>query len=130
MSDTTSLADLPSDPSAGGGSQNVVLQTTDKPTTYDPNSGIGANNSIGANSESSEIQEQKMMNELVAGIQQASASGATTLPSRDIPMNAGTVNQDPAVQPNFVPENFLDKGNSDFNHDLFNKNWLASIIFL
>lgn len=112
MSDTTSLADLPSDPSAGGGSQNVVLQTTDKPTTYDPNSGIGANNSIGANSESSEIQEQKMMNELVSGIQQASANGGTGLPSRDIPTN--TVHfADDQVKPNYVPQ----QEQSDYIHN-------------
>jgi len=112
MSDTTSLADLPSDPSAGGGSQNVVLQTTEKPTTYDPNAGIEANSSIGPNSESSEIQEQKMMNELVSGIQQASANGGTGLPSRDIPTN--TVHfADDQVKPNYVPE----KEQSDYIHN-------------
>ena len=30
MNDTTNLADLPTDPSSGGGSQNVVLQTSEK----------------------------------------------------------------------------------------------------
>jgi hypothetical protein len=105
MSDTTNLADLPTDPSAGG-SQNIVLQTTDKPTTYDPNAGIGTNN------ESSEIQEQKMMNELITGIQQANANGGTGLPSRDIPTN--TVHfADDQVNPNYVPE----KEQSDYIHN-------------
>ena len=123
MSDTTNLADLPSDPSAGGGSQNVVLQTTDKPTTYDPNVGISsANASVSgstnpnpnsnSNNDSSEIQEQKMMNELVSGIQQASANGGTGLPSRDIPTN--TVHfADDQVKPNYVPQ----QEQSDYIHN-------------
>ena len=124
MSDTTNLADLPSDPSLGGG-QNVVLQTTDKPTTYDPNVGISsananANASVGgstnpnsnSNNDSSEIQEQKMMNELVSGIQQASANGGTGLPSRDIPTN--TVHfADDQVKPNYVPQ----QEQSDYIHN-------------
>ena len=122
MSDTTNLADLPSDPSLGGG-QNVVLQTTDKPTTYDPNVGISsANASVSvsgstnpnsnSNNDSSEIQEQKMMNELISGIQQASANGGTGLPSRDIPTN--TVHfADDQVKPNYVPQ----QEQSDYIHN-------------
>ncbi len=123
MSDTTNLADLPSDPAVGGGSQNVVLQTTDKPTTYDPNVGISsANASVSvsgstnpnsnSNNDSSEIQEQKMMNELISGIQQASANGGTGLPSRDIPTN--TVHfADDQVKPNYVPQ----QEQSDYIHN-------------
>ena len=119
MSDTTNLADLPSDPSLGGG-QNVVLQTTDKPTTYDPNVGISSANAASAsgstnsnsNNDSSEIQEQKMMNELISGIQQASANGGTGLPSRDIPTN--TVHfADDQVKPNYVPQ----QEQSDYIHN-------------
>ena len=126
MSDTTSLADLPSDPAIGSGSQNVVLQTTDKQSTYDPNDGIsaagagaGAPGAPGAgvgvpgpNIDSSEIHEQKMMNELVSGIQQASANGGTSLPSRDIPTN--TVHfADDQVKPNYVPQ----QEQSDYIHN-------------
>ncbi len=96
MADTTSLSDLPTDPMAGGGSeQNIVLQTSEKSTNYDPNTA--------APTAGSEISEQKMMNEVVTGIQQANASGALELPSRDIPTN--TVHfADEAVQPNYVPQ--------------------------
>jgi hypothetical protein len=96
MADTTSLNDLPTDPVAGGGSdQNVVLQTSEKSTNYDPNST--------AHTAGTEIYEQKMMNEVVTGIQQANASGGLELPSRDIPTN--TVHfADEAVQPNYVPQ--------------------------
>ena len=83
MSDTTNLADLPMDPISGGGDgQNVVLQTTDRNTTYNPNN-VAPQSNNGQNA----INEQKVMNELVSGIQQAVASGATGLPSRDIPTN-------------------------------------------
>jgi len=129
MSDTTSLADLPSDPAIGSGSQNVVLQTTDKQSTYDPNDGISAAGAPGGgapggalggapggvpgpNIDSSEIHEQKMMNELVSGIQQASANGGTSLPSRDIPTN--TVHfADDQVKPNYVPQ----QEQSDYIHN-------------
>jgi hypothetical protein len=111
MSDTTNLADLPTDPSAGG-SQNIVLQTTDKPTTYDPNAGVNTTHTNNVNNEPSEIREQKMMNELITGIQQASANGGTGLPSRDIPTN--TVHfADDQVKPNYVPE----KEQSDYIHN-------------
>jgi hypothetical protein len=92
MSDTTNLADLPSDPHAGGGSENVVLQTSELNTQYNPT----------VETPLSQIDEQKVMNEFVSGIQQASASGATSLPSRDIPQN--TVHfSDEETKPNFVP---------------------------
>jgi hypothetical protein len=131
MSDTTSLADLPSDPAIGSGSggQNVVLQTTDKQSTYDPNDGISAAGGPGVgvpgagvpgagvpgpNIDSNEINEQKMMNELVSGIQQASANGGTSLPSRDIPTN--TVHfADDQVKPNYVPQPQQEQ--SDYIHN-------------
>ena len=96
MDDTTSLADLPIDPQAGGGSENVVLHTTPIATQYNPTF-------ENLSSNTSQIDEQKIMNEFVSGIQQASASGATSLPSRDIPQN--TVHfSDEEVKPNFVPQ--------------------------
>jgi|DEB0MinimDraft_10_1074344.scaffolds.fasta_scaffold65131_2 hypothetical protein len=104
MADTTSLDDLPTDPLAGGKSENIVLQTTDKPSQYNPNV-----EATSTSTEMNKIDEQKMMNEFVTGIQQASASGATNLPSRDIPQN--TVHfADEQVKPNFVP----DKEQSDY----------------
>jgi hypothetical protein len=39
----------------------------------------------------------------VNGLQQASISGATQLPSRDIPMNTTGLSNDAQVQPNYVP---------------------------
>lgn len=108
MNDTTNLADLPSDPSLGSGigssgsEQNVVMQTSEKPTIYNPKMESAPTAPQGSMSSNS-IDEQRTMNEVVSGIQQASASGATGLPSRDIPTN--TVHfSDEQVQPNYVPQ--------------------------
>ena len=43
-------------------------------------------------------------NELVNQLQEASRSGATELPSRDIPMNQQQVKNDVEVKPNYIPE--------------------------
>jgi len=53
---------------------------------------------------------QKNINQFVTGIQQASAAGMTTLPSRDIPQNQQHLSQDVFIQPNYIPppENQLD----------------------
>ena len=61
-----------------------------------------------------------MMNEIVTGIQQANANGATALPSRDIPQS--TVHfADEATQPNFVPSLPEQKDyiqNNDSEHEI------------
>jgi len=103
MADTTNIDDLPSDPHV---SQNKVVLEKQETPEYQKmiaheNAQTGNDNN---NHVPSAVENQKMMNELVAGIQQASATGATQLPSRDIPMDQNTITQDPAVQPNFVPE--------------------------
>lgn len=98
MTDTTNLTDLPTDPTVGGGGENVVLQTTEKPSHYEPNV-----EAISTNNAPNDINEQKMMNEVITGIQQATANGALNLPSRDIPTN--TVHfSDEQTKPNFVPQ--------------------------
>ena len=43
------------------------------------------------------------ISQFVNGLQHAIMSGATALPSRDIPMNTTGINADPQVQPNYVP---------------------------
>lgn len=102
MADTTNIDDLPSDPHV---SQNkVVLEKQETPEYQKMIAHENAQQSNEAKHIPSAVENQKMMNELVAGIQQASASGATQLPSRDIPMDQSGITQDPAVQPNFVPE--------------------------
>ena len=47
---------------------------------------------------------QNVINQLITGIQQASKTGNTDLPSRDIPVDTARIVQDEEVKPNFVPE--------------------------
>jgi hypothetical protein len=47
---------------------------------------------------------QKNLNQFVTGIQQASAAGMTTLPSRDIPQNQQHLSQDIHIQPNYIQQ--------------------------
>ena len=51
-----------------------------------------------------QMPQQNVMNELVSGLQRASASGLTNLPSRDIPMNTMGMMSDSQVKPNYVPQ--------------------------
>jgi len=102
MADTTNIDDLPSVPQ-----NKVVLEKQETPEYQKLIAHDSAQNAPGGGGTKhvpSAVENQKMMNELVAGIQQASASGATQLPSRDIPMNQSAITQDREVQPNFVPE--------------------------
>ena len=47
--------------------------------------------------------DQGTISQIVNGLQQASLSGATKLPSRDIPMATSEHTTDPYIQPNYVP---------------------------
>ena len=103
MSGTTSIDSLPSDPtvSAGVPVQNVQMEIKEKHVTYEPNVKETDGNTRGMPS----VVQQKQMNSIVSGIQQAAAAGATTLPSRDIPMNQNRVQLDNQADPNYVPQN-------------------------
>lgn len=95
MTDSTSILDLPSDPagpSSGGNVQIVANEVAMQPPQH-PQQNAGSAFSL----------DQTTINQIVSGIQQASASGATLLPSRDIPMNPSVVTNDAFIQPNFVP---------------------------
>jgi hypothetical protein len=103
MSDinTTSIHDLPTDATVGGGiggNVNLSVEEIHKPpqqqvTTLD----------------------QSTISQIVNGLQQASLAGATQLPSRDIPLQTGQHTNDPQIQPNYIPP----PGNEhrDYIHD-------------
>lgn len=122
MGDTTSIDDLPTDPSSGNMNNNVVLQKIELSSgagvggqgypegqVYNPNiSGLG----VSGPSQSQQQQQQQpqqmppssnIMNEMISGLQRASASGMTNLPSRDIPMNTSNIMNDPQINTNFIP---------------------------
>jgi hypothetical protein len=58
--------------------------------------------------------QQNVMNELVNGLQRASASGMTNLPSRYIPMNTTGMMNDAQINPNYVPNNYKKEENGDY----------------
>jgi len=119
MGDTTSIDDLPTDPTSGNINNNVVLQKMELSTgangmgmgmqsqgqtqgqVYNPNiSSLGVN---GPMQPPQMQQPSNIMNEMISGLQRASASGMTALPSRDIPMNTSNMMNDAQVKPNFIP---------------------------
>ena len=151
MSDTTSIDDLPTDPSAGN-QNNIVIQKMEMNNgmrgggmggmseggmmnnqvmppaqVYSPNvAGVnmmGGGGGMGMQmpqqqqqqqGQPQQGQQQNVMNELVNGLQRASASGMTNLPSRDIPMNTTGMMNDAQINPNYVPNNYKKEENSDY----------------
>jgi hypothetical protein len=93
-SDSTSINDLPTNPTGGGS--------------------IGGNVSFSINEPDQVKQQQQQqpqmaldqttINQIVSGLQQASSSGLTQLQSRDIPRNTEGLTQDEQIQPNFIPQ--------------------------
>lgn len=97
MSDTTSILDLPTDPVGGGNmgggvslnaTENVVQKQIQQTQPQNPNFSL----------------DQTTISQIVNGLQQAAISGATQLPSRDIPMNTTSHSNDAQIQPNYIPQ--------------------------
>lgn len=81
---TTSIDDLPSDPSQGGNVSLVVSEQHQQQSQ-------------------SVTLDDKTISQIVNGLQQASLTGATTLPSRDIPLQTDQLTRDEQIVPNYVP---------------------------
>jgi len=91
---TTSIFELPSsDPGIHLGIQEKPGSTN--PTNPSNPTGIPLPNSL--------TLDQTTINQIVSGLQQASTTGATMLPSRDIPQSVEHLSKDPAVQANYIP---------------------------
>jgi hypothetical protein len=102
MSDTTSIDDLPtaSGQNANTQNHNVVIQKAEPGTmTYSPNVP-----DLAPLQQQQQQPNQKLMNELISGVQRASMTGMTALPSRDIPRDTSGMMQDAQVQPTYVPQ--------------------------
>jgi hypothetical protein len=101
MSDiaTTSIFDLPTDPANGGNMNNITLNANEMRHNILP--GEQQNNT--SNNASAISLDQTTINQIVNGLQQASVTGATQLPSRDIPMTTSNLTHDVNVQPNYIP---------------------------
>lgn len=91
MSDATSILDLPTDPVGGGTVNGNVVMTAHEESPAAPTA--SGDNQLDPNT----------IKQFVNGLQHAIMTGATALPSRDIPMNTTSINADPQVQPNYVP---------------------------
>jgi hypothetical protein len=91
MSDSTSILDLPTDPVGGGNIHGgLSMNASDSMSQKQmPNSNVTL--------------DQTTISQIVSGLQQAAISGATQLPSRDIPMNTTGHSNDAQVQPNYIP---------------------------
>jgi hypothetical protein len=99
MSDSTSILDLPTD-------------------SFQNNQNNNNNNNNNNNDEQSSVPkeglslDQTTISQIVNGLQQATLTGVTKLPSRDIPMSTSGHNTDPQIQPNYVPE--IPQNNIDY----------------
>ena len=64
--------------------------------------------------------DQNTISQIVNGLQQASLSGATQLPSRDIPLQTDQLTRDVQVQPNYVPpattRDYINDSSDDITH--------------
>jgi hypothetical protein len=116
MGDTTSIDDLPTDPSSGNMNNNVVLQKMELSSgagggqgqvqgqVYNPSiAGLGGGGGGGGPTQPQMPPTPNIMNEMISGLQRASASGMTNLPSRDIPMTTSNMMNDAQIKPNFIP---------------------------
>jgi len=101
MNDTTSILDLPTDPSGGRSVSNNISLTASENMMGQQNLNNSSKNS---NPNSKFTLDQNTINQIVSGIQQAGNTGYTQLPSRDIPMNTNTISQDPNVQATYIPQ--------------------------
>ena len=122
MSDTTSIDDLPtaSGQNANTQNQNIVIQKTEPGAmSYSPNVPDLAplqqqqqqqqqqqpqHQNQGPPLNPSQQPNQTLMNELISGVQRASMTGMTALPSRDIPRDTSGMMHDAQVQPTYVPQ--------------------------
>jgi len=105
---STSLDNLPPPSavpvSASGSGSNTSLM--DANANYNPNivlPPVGADG--GSGSGNGGAMDVNTIQELVQGLQQANASGATSLPVRDIPQSTTSVVADEQAKPNYVPTN-------------------------
>tara|TARA_B110000046_G_scaffold139137_2_gene145519 strand:+ start:22384 stop:22995 length:612 start_codon:yes stop_codon:yes gene_type:complete len=100
-SDSTNIENLPTQTKG-----NMEMRVSEQPvmvTTQQsqPTPGNNAQNNINI---APKTLDQNQMSNVMQGLQQAEMQGATSLNSRDIPMNTLGITQDNQTKPNFIPE--------------------------
>jgi hypothetical protein len=93
---TTSIDSLPISPQS---QNNIQLEMTENVRVDNPSQQLQKAR------EEDPATKQRNLNQFVTGLQQASSSGMTALPSRDIPQSQDHLTQDPQMKPNFIPNN-------------------------
>ena len=105
---TTSIIDLPTDSTVGGSIAGNISNIQQPINTNNNFSNTGTINL-----------DQNTISQIISGIQQASLSGATTLPSRDIPQQTQQITNDPNIIPNYIPppinQNYIPNNLDDIN---------------
>ena len=103
---TTSIDSLPISPQT---QNNIQLEVNENVRIENPSQHLQKTR------EEDPAVNQRNLNQFVTGLQQASASGMTGLPSRDIPQSQEHLTQDAQMQPNFIPSH---QGGGDYilNH--------------
>jgi hypothetical protein len=116
MSDTTSIDDLPLSSQTPGNSHYQHTGGGGAPLIYSPNVGGDPMMSHGPTQIPGNV-----MNEVMQGVQRASANGMTMIPTRDIPMNPNSFTHDDQARPNYVPDprsvHFQDGAGGDYIKD-------------
>jgi hypothetical protein len=106
---TTSINDLPTDPTNGGTIGGNISLTANEIPSQNQNQGLPSQLSL----------DQSTISQIVNGLQQASLAGATSLPSRDIPINTEQLTKDVYIQPNYVPQpvlrDYINETDEDIN---------------
>jgi hypothetical protein len=97
MSEATNILDLPTDPLGGGSVSNNITISSQETMMPQQQQMLSPSQSAGMSL------DQTTINQIVNGLQQATLSGATQLPSRDIPMTTSGLSNDPQIVPNYVP---------------------------
>jgi len=111
---TTSINDLPTDPTAGGSVGGSVGNEVN-------NGQMGQQQQQQPQKNNSQLSlDQITISQIVNGLQQASLAGATTLPSRDIPQNTEQLTNDAQIQPNYVPppqiRDYINESDNDIDN--------------
>jgi hypothetical protein len=115
---TTSINDLPTDPSAGGsigGNISLVINEPVQNTVIPPQG-----QPQGPPQNSQLTLDQSTISQIVNGLQQATLAGATQLPSRDIPLQTEQLTNDAQINPNYIPQPSQRDYINDMNIDNIN----------
>lgn len=133
-SGTTSISELPGNNLPNSYEKPLQSQTNTNNVVLTKNEVVSENTSQLTNpmmqqiptkpTEQNQLENQNNYNEMINQLQKATMAGATTLPSRDIPINTTAVNNDNQIKPNFIPEpqNTYYINNSQNPEDLISQN--------